>query len=267
MKLVIYTSQSALASDMFSYLYAHLSVLNIDITVVAVREGETPFSQRVKRKLRKFFRLSFRGGMEILSSLPIQMLFDRRDGAEITRRIRALPRPDVAFKPEQALFVPAANGPDAANVIKSLHPDILLQAGAGILRPQIFTIPKLGTLNMHHGIAPDIRGMNSIYWALWENRPEWIGATIHFINEGIDTGKPLAYFHVRPISPCEGFAPLFARATEGGVAALVGVIQKMIGGGQPEVKANESGNAYRSTFSGWKRLLLEYRLNRQKRKF
>ncbi|MBV8232444.1 MAG: hypothetical protein JO329_20880 [Planctomycetaceae bacterium] len=46
---------------------------------------------------------------------------------------------------------------------------------------------KIGTLNLHHGIAPSIRGMNSIYWALWEGRPEWIGSTVHFIDKGIDT--------------------------------------------------------------------------------
>lgn len=267
MRLVLYTSEAGLSSETFSYIYAHLSVLPVDIRVVAVKGGEASFLHKLKRKWRKFFRLGFCGGMEVLSSMPIQMFFDRRDGAEISRGIRALPRPDAAFKPGQALFVADANGAEAAGVIKSLQPDILLQAGAGILRPQIFNIPRLGTLNMHHGIAPAVRGMNSIYWALWENRPEWIGATIHLINEGLDTGRPLAYFPVTPVSRGEGFASLFVRATQGGVVALAAVIQKMLDGEQPKAEANELGSVYRSTFSGWKRALLEYRLSRQKRKF
>ena len=123
----------------------------------------------------------------------------------------------------------------------------------------------MGTLNLHHGIAPLIRGMESIYWGLWERRPEWIGATVHFIDEGIDTGGTLAYFRVDPIEPGEGFASLFSRATEGGVRQLTQVVGRLLSGEQVGVAPATGKSEYRSTFSGWKMLRLSRRLKRERK--
>jgi methionyl-tRNA formyltransferase len=83
------------------------------------------------------------------------------------------------------------NGEDAVKVIQQTQPDILIQAGAGILEPQIFTIPTRTTLNIHGAIAPKLRGGHSIFWSYYYGKPEWLGVTIHQIDSGIDTG--LAY--------------------------------------------------------------------------
>ncbi|MEJ7677594.1 MAG: formyltransferase family protein [Segetibacter sp.] len=45
---------------------------------------------------------------------------------------------------------------------------------------------------MHVGITPGYRGVHGAYWALVNNDKAHAGVTIHYIDEGIDTGKVIA---------------------------------------------------------------------------
>jgi len=262
MRLVLYTSEDSLDSELFLYMFSHLASLGFDTYVLAVRKKETPWRLALRRYTRKFRMLGFGAGLEIVASMPIQRIIERRNNQEILRRLSALRRSCLKPARNYIQFVDTVNGPDAVTALEALQPDILVQAGAGLLKQQIFSIPRLGTLNMHHGIAPLIRGMNSIYWALWENRPDWIGATIHMIDEGIDTGRPMAHFRIEQIEQGEGFPSLFVKATEGGMTKMLEVIRKLVAGedfddAPPMIESN-----YRSTLSGFKMLLIELRLRK-----
>ena len=48
-------------------------------------------------------------------------------------------------------------------------------------------MPKYGAINCHAGKLPDYRGRNILNWALINDEKEF-GITVHFIDEGIDTG-------------------------------------------------------------------------------
>ena len=78
----------------------------------------------------------------------------------------------------------------AQKIINDLKPDILIQAGVGILPKEILDIPTLGTLNVHMSILPFHRGMNVAEWAAFNQQPN--GCTVHLIDQGIDTGEILA---------------------------------------------------------------------------
>ena len=56
-----------------------------------------------------------------------------------------------------------------------------------ILRRPILETAPLGFINCHAGKLPYYRGRNVINWAIINNETE-IGLTIHYIDEGIDTG-------------------------------------------------------------------------------
>ena len=60
-----------------------------------------------------------------------------------------------------------------------------------IINQQIFKIPKEGCLNIHTGLVQGFRGTDSCYWAIFKRKPEYIGATIHQIDSGIDNGDVL----------------------------------------------------------------------------
>ncbi len=181
-----------------------------DVHVVAIRrrsqaEKWALFPLVLYSKARKVLWRARRFGivhtLGVVTSDPLRRLITQRDEQEISERLRALPRPSVELQPEEALYyVDTVNGPDAVETISGLEPDIVIQVRAGILRRQVFEIARIGTLNLHPGIAPPIRGQEPGYWALWEKKREWMGATLHYIDEGIDTGPVLAYAPVEPRS-------------------------------------------------------------------
>ena len=82
--------------------------------------------------------------------------------------------------------VPDLNHPDAIRIATALSPDVIAYGGGGILRGPFIRAAKRGVLNAHSGLMPEIRGMNACEWSLLLDIPPAV--TIHFIDEGIDTG-------------------------------------------------------------------------------
>jgi hypothetical protein len=266
LKIVFYTRQGFESSELFLYMFARLSAKYPGSEVAAVypaaaRQG---LPARFARHWKKMQRLGVWQTLEISSSYPLQAYFAGRDRTRVNTLLRQLPRPAVKPDLDSVKIVSTVNGPDAVATIESMRPDVIIQAGAGILRPQIFNLARIACLNMHHGIAPLIRGMNSIYWGLWENQPQWIGSTIHKIDAGIDTGDVLAYAPVRPRHPGEGFAPLFVRATEQGIDRMLEALARLQAGERWKVEPPPGASEYRSTISGWKLAALALRLNAQR---
>lgn len=83
-----------------------------------------------------------------------------------------------------------ANGEECRNALTALDVDILVLAGAPIVRPNILAVPRVGTLNAHQGALPGYRGMNVIEWAILEG--DTPAVTVHFVDSGVDTGDIIA---------------------------------------------------------------------------
>jgi len=71
--------------------------------------------------------------------------------------------------------------------------------GLGILKTDIIESPLAGWLNGHPGLLPEYRGLNPVQWAI--RNMDRVGATVHLIDEGIDTGPIL----IRKIMPWKYF--------------------------------------------------------------
>lgn len=77
---------------------------------------------------------------------------------------------------------------DVLDQVSSLKPDLGLIYGSPILRPELFEIPRLGTLGIHHGKVPKYRGNKTTFWAMYNGEPS-AGVTIQKVNAGLDTGS------------------------------------------------------------------------------
>jgi hypothetical protein len=251
MRIVFFTSLDALEGELFRYMFARVADRFDDVHIVAVQPSPNGVSSWATFR-RKIKRLGVFPALEVITGYPAQRLFAKLDRDELERLLGNLPRPHCNLTSLPIAVVSTVNGDDAVDAMNELNPDVIIQAGAGILKRRIFSCARIGTLNMHHGIAPLIRGMNSIYWALWEREPSWIGATIHLIDDGIDTGAVLAYAPIRQRSKREGFPSLFSRATEDGVTQLLAVLERLVDGDVWRVPVPVGRQVYRSTFSGWK---------------
>tara|TARA_R100001082_G_scaffold109286_1_gene86151 strand:- start:2986 stop:3699 length:714 start_codon:yes stop_codon:yes gene_type:complete len=85
------------------------------------------------------------------------------------------------------------NEDKVANLLRDKDPDYVLVFGTSLLRDNIYKIPKYGSINIHTGIVDYFRGVDSVFWSIYNNEPRGIGATIHYINDGIDTGPIIEY--------------------------------------------------------------------------
>lgn len=85
-------------------------------------------------------------------------------------------------------FVPDIHAEEVLEEVSSLKPDLGLIYGSPILKPNLFEIPAMGTLGVHHGKVPEYRGKKTTFWAMF-NGEETAGVTIQKVNAGLDTGQ------------------------------------------------------------------------------
>ena len=72
--------------------------------------------------------------------------------------------------------------------IQKLKADLFIVIAFRMLPKLIWTIPKLGTINLHTSLLPNYRGAAPINWVII-NGEKTTGITTFFINENIDQGK------------------------------------------------------------------------------
>lgn len=79
-----------------------------------------------------------------------------------------------------------------------------------IFKTEIINLPKYKTINCHAGKLPFYRGRNILNWALINDEKDF-GITVHYINEGIDTGDIILQ-KTYPISEDDSYKTLLERS-------------------------------------------------------
>ena len=81
-----------------------------------------------------------------------------------------------------------------------------------IFKKEIINIPRFKSINCHAGKLPFYRGRNVLNWVLINDESEF-GITVHFIDEGIDTGDIILQ-KIYPITDNDDYSTLLAKAYE-----------------------------------------------------
>lgn len=72
--------------------------------------------------------------------------------------------------------------------MKNLEPDlIVVYSMSHLLKENVFSIPKFGTVNLHNSYLPEYRGPIPLFWEYYDYvlNP---GVTLHYLDKGEDTG-------------------------------------------------------------------------------
>ena len=110
---------------------------------------------------------------------------------------------------------------DAIDAYLSQNKNLLICTfGCSIIKVDSAFTEKVNILNLHSGILPEYRGVHCTFWALYNNQPDKLGGSIHFINRKIDAGDIMT--RVFPhISPNDNEESLFNKTIKLGVEEFV----------------------------------------------
>lgn len=134
--------------------------------------------------------------------------------------------PVALARPELARRVAHINDADVADLVRALKPDYIAVFGTSLIRSPLLGLAGRGMLNLHGGLSPDYRGADCTFWSLFNGEPERVGCTLHFINEGIDTGALVA--HVCPeVRDGDDELTLFWRAVRSAAEVYVEAIERL----------------------------------------
>jgi methionyl-tRNA formyltransferase len=86
------------------------------------------------------------------------------------------------------LHTVSINSNEFIEIARSYNVDLFVSMSFNqIFRTKILEVPKHGVINCHAGKLPFYRGRNILNWALINDEKEF-GITVHYVDEGIDTG-------------------------------------------------------------------------------
>ena len=117
------------------------------------------------------------------------------------------------------------NSERAVAQLRQWSPDLAIFTGGNILRDEVLKIPRLGVLNSHLALLPEIRGMSSPEWSLLCSVP--LGITIHFMDRGVDTGPILLRREFTAAAECESLADLRNRMIAEGLDLLATTVEAL----------------------------------------
>ncbi|MFI5843329.1 methionyl-tRNA formyltransferase [Catenuloplanes sp. NPDC051500] len=103
------------------------------------------------------------------------------------------------------------NRPDDDELLERLReadPDVIVATNWRTwIPPRIFTLPRLGTLNVHDSLLPAYAGFSPLIWALINGEKE-VGVTAHMMDDTLDAGDIVLQRSV-PVGPRATTTDLF----------------------------------------------------------
>lgn len=250
LRLLLLTHGSPKATAIIERL---LTLRCAEVAGIVVETAQTrPYSLR--DKLRRSIRYDGYGGA--LAKVARKLLPKRRRTATNT----AQPSPESHARLQElaahhnvaVYFVENFHLPASIELMRALAPDLGVVLGTNILKESVFAIPRLGSINVHQGLAPYYRGGPPVFWELFNGERE-IGLTVHFVAAKVDTGDiiaqetlPLVYDAARGLD-YEAVIADYRERLSARAAELVPQAVRLLAEGRVELRAQnlELGKRYR----------------------
>jgi methionyl-tRNA formyltransferase len=119
-----------------------------------------------------------------------------------------------------------ARGPETVAQVRALEPDVSVVVAYGQILPlDVLDAPRLGSINLHASLLPELRGAAPIHWAILRGL-QTTGVTIMRMEAGLDSG-PILHQVAEPIRPEESSSDLAQRLAEIGAEAMIEALALM----------------------------------------
>ena len=123
--------------------------------------------------------------------------------------------------------------PDFIEQLKALNADLFVVVAFRMLPEIVWSMPSLGTINLHASLLPQYRGAAPINWAIINGEKE-TGVTTFFIQQEIDTGK-IIYQEKIAIRDDENVGELYHELMQLGANVLGKTVNAIAEGNYPQI--------------------------------
>ncbi len=216
----------------------------VEIAGVFVEQKTTP-ERSMSEKLRRSIR--YDGYFATAKKFLVRSNGNghARGGKDLT--VEACERNGIKY-----YFVDDYHSPASRALLTSMNADLGVVYGTNIIKESVFGIPRLGSINLHQGLAPLYRGGPPVFWELYNGEKE-VGLTVHYVASKVDTGDiilqetvPLEY-DGRFGTDFESFTEEFRAGLRSKCAELVAKAVGQIASGEVETTKQDTslGKRYR----------------------
>lgn len=183
MKITVFTSNQP----------RHLALINklasVSDTVYCISECNTVFPGKVEDFFKKtdVMKRYFESVMEAENSLYGDISFSQKNVRTLSIKSGDL------------------NLLDKKQLKESLSSDLYVVFGSSYIKGWLLDyLVSQKAINIHMGVSPYYRGSSCNFWALYDNKPEYVGSTIHLLSKGLDSG-PMLYHAIPKLEECTPF--------------------------------------------------------------
>ena len=135
--------------------------------------------------------------------------------------------------------------PEVIENIQNWAPDIGLSVLFDhILKPELLSIFPHGVVNLHPSYLPYNRGQYPNVWSIVDGTPS--GVTIHYIDDGIDTGDIIAQKEV-PVEPVDTGETLYRKLERASVELFKETWSQIKAGEAPRMAQKSEAGTYHRT--------------------
>jgi len=127
---------------------------------------------------------------------------------------------------------------DFVKTLKGLSPDLMVVVAFRILPEVVFSLPPLGTVNLHASLLPKYRGAAPINWAIMNGETK-TGVTTFYIRKKVDTGDMILQREIE-IYPEESLGELHDRMAQLGADVLLETVDLIKRGEVRALKQNDA---------------------------
>ena len=169
MKITLFTSNQ----NRHNYLINLLSKISDELFVVQECEKINPEQSLPSEIMSKYFEKVNEAQLELFGNSYVNNL---------KKNIRILPILSGDLNKCSLTFL--------SDFLKS---DVYVVFGSSYIKGELVDyLIKRKAINIHMGVSPYYRGTDCNFWALYDNNPHLVGATIHMLSKGLDSG-PILY--------------------------------------------------------------------------
>lgn len=167
-------------------------------------------------------------------------------------RKRVLTPPPVkeeAIKHHIPVFQPEKlTGSKEMEQIIELEADVIITAAYGQLLPKaLLESPRLGCINVHASLLPELRGGAPIHYAILQGK-EKTGITIMYMAEKLDAGNIISQVEVK-IEEADHVGTLHDKLSEAGSKLLAETLPKLIAGTADSIPQDEEQATFASNIT------------------